>query len=147
MFEIHSRFPWPSCDLSNFANHPFTIRGFSCAGMEGFLQGLKIQNTELQRKMFLIHGRDAHEMGKRFTWKNQTLWFQGTPINRHSEAYIGLVREAYYEMAVQNNSFRRALVATKGKALTHPIGCNDPTKTILTEKEFVDILEEMRNLL
>ncbi|WJZ28103.1 hypothetical protein NCTGTJJY_CDS0224 [Serratia phage 92A1] len=121
--------------------------GLSFGSIEGFLQGLKIQNIKLQNRVFTLVGIEAHRAGQQFSVKNQTLYWQGIPINRHSVAYKELVVSGYYHMALQNKAFREALVHTGTKVLTHPLGSDDPFKTILTEKEFCDILTEMRNLL
>ncbi|QPI13910.1 DNA ligase [Serratia phage 4S] len=145
-FEIRSNFPWPSNALSNFAKHPFVMDGLSFAGMEGFIQGLKIQNVKLQERVFTLVGIEAYRAGQQFTVKNQTVYWRGTPLNRLSEAYDNLVHNAYYHMAFQNKSFRDALVATGDKVLTHPLGSNDKFKTMFTEKEFCDKLTEIREL-
>ena len=44
----------------------------------------------------------------------------------------------------QNERFRAALMASRGRRLYHSQGNTDPFKTILTEQEFCTILTEIR---
>ncbi|MBQ8147060.1 MAG: hypothetical protein IJ039_09770, partial [Clostridia bacterium] len=46
---------------------------------------------------------------------------------------------------LKNESFKKALIDSKGYELSHKIGKHDPRKTILTEKEFLSILNSLRN--
>ena len=123
--------------------------GIQFGGMEGFLQGLKVQNKEEQKKLFLLQGIKAYRVGQSYSWnrKTGTLYYDGQMFSRYSEFYTELVRCAYTQCAIENEKFREALIATKGKVLKHSIGYDDITKTILTEKEFVGFLTEMRELL
>lgn len=41
ILDIHSKKPWPSNQLSNFAEAPFTLDGLRFTCMESFLQSLK----------------------------------------------------------------------------------------------------------
>ena len=45
----------------------------------------------------------------------------------------------------QNERFRSALMSTRGKLLFHSRGEQDSFKTILTEREFCQILTDMRD--
>ncbi|UGO50244.1 hypothetical protein RGZ1_227 [Morganella phage vB_MmoM_Rgz1] len=146
VFDIHSRLPYPSCELSNFAHHPFIVDGVSFGGMEGFLQGLKVEKPALQLELFKLYGLAAYREGQKHNRKSDTLWFKGTPINRHSEAYFRLVKSMYFKMAIQNEKFRKALIDTGDKILIHSIGKTDPMETILTNDEFCGILTEIRTI-
>jgi len=46
--DISSNGKYPSNALSNFAPHPFVVDGVICNSMEGFLQGLKFNNPDMQ---------------------------------------------------------------------------------------------------
>ena len=47
---------YPSNALSNFAPHPFMIDGVECNSMEGFLQGLKFKNPDMQAEVCKLVG-------------------------------------------------------------------------------------------
>jgi hypothetical protein len=50
-------------------------------------------------------------------------------------------------MAEQNESFRRALLATNNAVITHSIGRSKEAETVLTEREFCSRLMALRDLL
>lgn len=140
--DIHSRGSWPSNELSNFTYHPFIMDNQEFASIEGFLQGLKIQDPIEQKRVFKLHGLEAKLAGPKI--KNNTMWYKGTPINRHSEAYKRLLIKAYIHMFNQNKTFRDALAYTGNKKLVHSIGSENIFETILTNKEFCGILMALR---
>lgn len=142
--DISSNRKFPAGALSNFMPYEFTFRGFKCASMEGLLQGLKFENAEKQAKVFQMVGKNAKFIGKRRKWwLDQKLYWQGKPIDRESEEYLTLVKEAFHALAT-NPDFRLALLATGNKRLFHTIGKQIQQETILTEKEFCMILTEIR---
>lgn len=145
--DIGSGEAYPGGVLSNFTPYSFYFRGFHCASMEGLLQGLKFENAEKQARIFEMVGKQAKFKGKkRKWWLDQTLYWQGQPIARKSEEFHMLVIEAFNALAT-NKDFKNALLATGNKRLYHTMGKNDPTKTILTEQEFCQILTELRSRL
>lgn len=138
---------YPSCALSNFAPHPFTFDGVECASMEGFLQSLKFSNPDMQAHVCTLVGKAAKFKGKKKKWyRDQTLYWKGTPIHRESEAYQILIENAYNALFL-NDGFRRALAATGKSTLTHSMGKNKMNETVLTEREFVRNLTRLRDLL
>lgn len=138
---------YPSCALSNFAPHPFTFDGVECASMEGFLQSLKFSNPDMQAHVCTLVGKAAKFKGKKKKWyRDQTLYWKGTPIHRESEAYQILIENAYNSLFL-NDGFRRALAATGKSTLTHSMGKNKMNETVLTEREFVRNLTRLRDLL
>ena len=44
-------------------------RGLSVASMEGFLQGLKFENAEMQKHVFSLIGRRAKSKGAKKSWR------------------------------------------------------------------------------
>lgn len=115
--------------------------------MESLLQGLKFEGVETQNSVFQRVGVKAKLRGKKRKWYlDQTLYWQGTPIKRDSAEYQSLVKEAFEALA-QNTDFQKALLATGDKTLYHTIGKTDPTRTILTEEEFCEILTKVRTAL
>lgn len=142
--DIHSKGKWPSYALSNFYPYEFTFDGVKCGSIEGFLQSLKTNDVRLQE---IVCGLSKKEAKKRSTdtWKKeQNVYWKGRTYNRHGNQFQFLVRRAYRAMLKENPKFRDALLATGAKQLFHTIGNPNPHQTILTEKEFHDILTELR---
>ena len=145
--DISSDGRYPGAMLSNFTPYEFTFRGKRFLSMESLLQGLKFETVETQNGVFERVGVKAKLRGKKRKWYlDQTLYWQGTPIKRVSEEYKNIVREAFYALA-ENIDFQQTLLATGDKRLYHTMGKSDPTRTILTEEEFCDILTEVRTSL
>lgn len=141
--DISSDGSYPGAVLSNFTPYTFTFRGIGFTSMESLLQGLKFEGIETQNSVFQKVGVKAKLRGKKRKWfLDQTLYWQGTPMRRDSEEYRNLVKEAFNALA-ENKDFQQALLATGNKRLYHTMGKNDPTRTILTESEFCDILTEI----
>ena len=143
--DIKSGNGYPSSALSNFAGHRFILDDVQCNSMEGFLQSLKFSNEEMQKHVCTLIGREAKYKGKHKNWwTNQTLYWKGKEYKRKSEEYQNLLDRAYQAMYDQSEKFRKALKATKNATITHSIGKSDPTRTILTEKEFCSRLFALR---
>ncbi len=140
--DIKSGKTYPSCALSNFAPHPFTIDGIECNSMEGFLQSLKFKNSEMQKEVCTLVGFAAKKKGRNKKW-NKFLYWQGKEIDRFGDEYQKLLDRAY-EALCKNTKFRNALMATRVATLTHSIGKRKQKDTILTIKEFCSRLMEIR---
>lgn len=144
--DVGSKAGWPSSALSNFAPHRFVFDGVECVSMEGFLQSLKFDKPHIQTEVCSLVGLQAKRRGQKRNkaWKRvQTLWWKGVPMKRNSAAYQTLLWNAYLELS-KNDSFRRALLATRNAVLTHSIGSRDSSQTVLTEQEFCRILTDLR---
>lgn len=145
---IGSKCGYPGSALSNFAPHRFVYDGVECNSMEGFLQSIKFDKAHIQVEVCKLTGMAAKLRGKsrNKAWQRvQTLWWKGHAIPRQSLQYAIFLRKVYKAMWEQSESFRKALAATKGMALKHPIGHNDTSLTVLTEGEFCKILTELRD--
>lgn len=143
--DIGSGSSYPASALSNFAPHEFEIDGITCASMEGFLQSLKFKDAEMQKYVCTLVGKKAKFKGKKKNWyTDQTLYWQGNSIKRDSEEYQDLIKRAYLSMC-NNDSFRKAIIASGNATFTHSIGKNKTTETVLTEREFVSMLNMCRN--
>lgn len=143
--DIGTKKGYPSEALSNFAPHPFIIDGVQCNSMEGFLQSLKFQSLDMQKYVCTLIGIKAKNKGRKKNWhETQTLYWRGIAYKRDSDEYQALLDRAYNELA-KNKSFRRALLATQNATLTHSIGKNKITETVLTEREFVHRLMKLRD--
>ena len=143
--DIGSGTGYPSAALSNFTPHPFEIDGVLCNSMEGFLQSLKFSNPDMQVEVCKLVGKQAKFKGKKKKWwRTQTLWWRGTEIKRDSAEYQKLLDRAFYALS-QNEGFKKALIATGNATLTHSIGKNDPSTTVLTRQEFCSRLTKIRD--
>ena len=142
--DIGSGTGYPSSALSNFAPHPFTIDEVRCNSMEGFLQSLKFSSIDMQVYVCSLVGKAAKFKGKKKKWwRTQTLYWQGKEYKRDSEEYQQLLDRAFEALAV-NKGFQNALLRTGNATLTHSIGKNDITKTVLTSQEFCSRLTRIR---
>lgn len=145
--DISSGSGYPASSLSNFAPHEFIIDDVKCASMEGFLQSLKFQNPDMQKYVCSLVGKTAKFKGKNKKWqKTGNLYWQGKIIPRNSESYQELLDKAYNALA-QNQSFKKALLATGNATLTHNMGKNKTSETVLTKTEFVSRLTKIRTAL
>lgn len=143
--DIWSTGKYPCNVLSNLYGNAFEINGVKCASMEGFLQSLKYQDANRQREICSMKGKEAKKMTTTTWQKDQIVWWQGAEIHRQGEDFQQLVRRAYKMMFEQNERFRTALMATRGKTLYHSRGSNNSWSTILTRDELCTILMELRD--
>lgn len=142
--DIGSGSGWPAAALSNFAPHPFVIDGVACASMEGFLQSLKFKEPEMQKEVCKLVGKAAKFKGKKKKWwREQTLHWQGQKLKRDSQEYQDLLDKAFLALS-KNTSFQKALLATGDAILTHSIGKNKQSETVLTKQEFCSRLMKIR---
>lgn len=143
--DISSTNGYPSAALSNFAPHPFIFDGVEIASMEGFLQGLKFKNPEMQKYVCTLVGRAAKFKGKDKNWyREQKLYWQGQEFKRDSKEYQILLNRVYNALYQQNEGFRKALEASKPGILTHSIGKTKENETVLTQSEFCGRLMKLR---
>ena len=147
--DIISKGAYPANVLSNFYPRPFVVDGVECASAEGFLQSLKTKDPDLQREVCALWGKQAKSFfrGKwvNVRWKlTGVLYWQGRRIRRRSEKYKRLIQRAYDAM-MADETFRKALMDSGDAELTHSIGKRNPRFTVLTEGEFIDQLNRLRN--
>jgi hypothetical protein len=145
--DIRSGSGYPASALSNFTPHRFVVDGVECASMEGLLQSLKFENVHIQVKVCKLVGKTAKYRGvpRNSAWqRQQTLWWQGTPMGRESQEYQDFLDRVFDAMTNQCESFRNALLATQDAVLTHSIGKNKEADTVLTQREFCSRLMNIR---
>jgi len=144
--DIRSGGNYPSSALSNFAPHPFVIDGVQCNSMEGFLQSLKFESKDMQKYVCSLVGKAAKFKGKNKNWQQkQELYWNGKTYKRDSVEYQNLLNRAYNAL-YQNDGFRKALDASKGCSLTHSMGKNKISETVLTTSEFCSRLTYLRDV-
>lgn len=147
IMDIGSKNAYPSSALSNFAPHPFVYDGVECASMEGFLQGLKFKDPNMQKEICKLVGIKAKNKGKKKNWyTDQTLYWKGVPIKRDSQEYQDLLTGAY-DALFENDGFKKALKAAGDATFTHSIGKRNSHETVLTIREFCSQLNRLRDKL
>ena len=143
--DIHSKAPYPSCALSNFADHPFVLDGVQIRCMEGLLQSLKVP-AECQQELCASEARTAKQIGSSFQWqKNGALFhWNGRYFSRYSKDYRDFLNRAYDALTDQSPDFAAALRETGHCVLWHSIGRFSRKQTCLTTWEFVRQLYRVR---
>lgn len=144
---IHSTAHGIAGELSNLRMRPFSFRGFRCLSIESLLQSFKFQGMDRQAKVCEMAPFPAKEYGRLYGkgWRRRgMLWWAEQPMARESEEYQDILRDVYRTAAQADPRFADALVQSRPHTLTHAIGRSDIYETILTEREFVTILTELR---
>lgn len=142
--DIKSGNSYPSDQLSNLAHHSFIFDGIKIAGMEGLLQSFKSPDINTQKSLCVLSGRLAWKAGQKLDWHStQTLHWNGVSYGRHTDDYQLLLDRAYQALC-SNADFVKALLASGDTTLTHDVGDTDPSRTILTAKEFCSRLTLLR---
>lgn len=137
---------YPAGALSNFARRPFELDGIAIESMEGFLQGLKFKNPDMQAEMCKLFGMKAKKAGAKKNWQtSQTLWWRGEPIKRDSQEYQDLLDRAYNACFYNNPTAQKALLASGNATLKHSVGRTKKKETVLTIREFCSRLERIRS--
>ena len=133
--------------LSNFTERHFIFDGVECASIEGVLQSFKFKDIEEQRKVCALIGIKAKKAGMKTDWRPmQTLYWNGREFPRDSADYQELLDRLFLEVLNQNPAFVSDLYQTGEHKLIHSLGKDDIRKSILTEREFCDRLERMRDI-
>ncbi len=131
----------PEDILSNLCNNDFCFDGVQCGCMESFLQSLKCQDADEQRKICILGGGEIKEHPIYSKETDKTFWWKGRSFERNSPEFEDLIRSAFEAMYLWCGRFRDALMATLGKQLRYD-SCTG--NTILTDQKFCKILIELR---
>ena len=143
--DIISGKSYPASALSNFAPHPFEYDGVEIASMEGFLQGLKFSNPDMQAHICTLVGRAAKKRGAGKNWQRTgKLYWMECQIDRFSPEYQLLLDRVFETLLSQNVSAQNALLATGSAVLKHSIGKKNMKETVLTRSEFCTRLTALR---
>lgn len=147
-WDICYKFNFPYNILCNFTASQFKHDGVKIYSMEGFLQSLKVKDKATQNKICTLPGFLAKKVGnylkKNGKFDRKTVYWQGQEYNRYSKDFAKVIDRAYDSKFKQDRLFRTVLNSSKGRTLTHTIGKSDPNDTILTEKEFIQHLDKLR---
>lgn len=134
-----------SAPLSNLFPHKFIIDGIECISMESFIQSLRVNDVNIQRKICEEYtGYMAYKLRLSLPdWrKDGCVYWQGQKILRHSTEYLKLISKAY-DMLFENDVFRYCLNTHKNCILVHSIGCYNTNETLLTPSEYINELERL----
>jgi len=102
----------------------------------------------MQKHVCTLVGKKAKFKGKKKKWwRDQKLYWLGETIDRHGPEYQILLDKAFGAMFEHSESFRNALKASGKATLAHSMGKNDESKTVLTNREFIRRLTELRSRL
>lgn len=132
--------------LSNFTKRAFVFCDVACAGLEGILQALKCQDSEIQKEICALNGREAKRRGLEFDgWKeSQRLWWDDMAFDRAGREYSNLITDIYDTAYVQDASFKTDLLAIGYEDICHSIGSANMQNTVLTEVEMLYQLNRLR---
>lgn len=142
--DIHSGLPGDAAVLSNLYMKPFIMDNVTYMSLEGFLQSLRFEYATDANRVAMLCGVEAKMAGRNKPIREDRLWYKGEPFNRHSKWYQKLLERAFMCCFAQNTMFQCAISNTRDMVLTHTIGKDDPTQTILTNSEFIGLLMGLR---
>lgn len=140
---------WRGAILSNLANTPFTVNGYTFLSVESALQGIKFFDRQKREWVFKLDGLSALKAGRIITssvddqsevyWDNKRIKYNSTPHRLLIAMFIG-------EKVRQNPKVQEALLMTQGTFIYHDVG-RENSNTSLPEKFYIEILLAQRKLL
>lgn len=134
--------------LSNLFPYEFEFRGKKLSSIEGFFQGIKFKDIDMQNLVLKYSGINAYhvKMASQYNWKETgDVYWQGKAINRFSKEYEDIVDELYIS-AIQNPLYRSALKQCN-KYILHEIGNTQKEETVFTRYEFEKQLNCLKDFL
>lgn len=135
--------------LSNLFPYEFEFRGKKLSSIEGFFQGIKFKDIDMQNLVLKYSGINAYhvKMASQYNWKETGLvYWQGKAINRFSKEYEDIVDELYIS-AIQNPLYRNAIKQCGNKYILHEIGNTQKEETVFTRYEFEKQLNCLKDFL
>lgn len=134
--------------LSNLFPYDFEFNGIKMHSIEGFFQGIKFRDIEMQRGLLKYSGKEALvlQMASDYNWKETgVIYWDGKAVKRDSSEYDDLLIELYVS-AIQNKFYRNALKNCK-LPIIHAIGEIDKSETVFTRYEFEYMLNALHEYL
>ena len=148
--EIKSRIK--NARLSNFSRigkDGFEFDGVYVRGLEGFLQGVKFEDEEIQRENCRLVGAKAWMFGRendKDRWKEkQVVYWKGNPMERGGMEYEVLLEEFFDSVYKGMEVNRDKLLLSGDLVLAHSSGAKEKKDSILSEGEFIGNLVRIRN--
>ena len=137
--------------LSNFSRigkDGMQWNGIYCRGLEGFLQGVKFENREMQEECCSLVGAKAWMFGRNKApdWKvKQVVYWKGNPMERGGMEYEVLLEEFFDSVYKGMEVNRDKLLLSGDLVLAHSSGAKEKKDSILSEGEFIGNLVRIRN--
>ena len=133
--------------LSNLCPYPFVFEEFYCYSIESFIQSLRVKDEVIQKEVCLKTSTFNYSIRDVLgDWRSDGfVYWKGRKISRLSDEYLYLLQRAYIHMYKQNALFRHALSLSNNYVLIHSIGKKDEEDTLLTEGEYISILNMIKN--
>lgn len=125
----------------------FNYGGKNISSVGAFLTAIKVESPEIQDLILKMSQDNLKQISKNITPKYQVrnLYWKGNVIKRDSQEYQNLLDRAYDARYCADFNFRRALKVSKGHKLLHTKGKTDILDTILTQNEFLQRLNSLRD--
>ena len=130
--------------LSNLFHYEFVFRGKNLRSIEGFFQGIKFKDVEMQNMVLEYSGIESNciKVAAERDWKEAgIIYWQGKEIKRDSIEYDEMVDELYIS-AIQNPLYRNILKKID-KPIIHSIGEENKENTVFTRYEFEYMLNAL----
>ncbi|AUC97805.1 hypothetical protein CWS35_28845 [Bradyrhizobium sp. SK17] len=136
---------WRGLALSNFVLSPFVLDGALYASVEGFIQGIKFREDDINRRTaFALSGWPAKYLGD--TADRSGAYWQGRRIPYGSDDHHRLIERAIRARILQCEGLRAALESTAGTTLVHaPAAGVESPATSLPALVFCRILTQLRS--
>lgn len=134
--------------LSNLFPYEFIFEGKKMASIEGFFQGIKFKDINMQNLVLSYSGLPSNhiKIASDYNWKEKgIIYWQGKPIDRYSKEYDDLIDELYIS-AIQNPLYRNVLRKCD-KYILHEMGETNKEDTVFTRYEFEKQLNCLKDFL
>lgn len=152
--EVYVRSRSKNARLSNFSRiglKGFDFDGVYVRGLEGFLQGVKFEDEEMQKECCSLVGAKAWKFGRendKDEWKkSQKLFWKGVEMEREGDEYAVLIEEFFDAVYKGVNVNRDKLLLSGDLRLSHSnsLAHGDRKNTILAHQEFIGNLNRIRD--
>ena len=130
--------------LSNLFHYEFNFYDCDFGSIEGFFQGIKFKDPEVQKLVFKYSGREAVALkdASGYDWTTTgNIYFLGKEIKRDSIEYDNLINELYFR--VLKNPLYRNVLKKCNLPIIHPIGKESKEETTFTRYEFEHMLNSL----
>ena len=145
ILDISFKYTGLAKELSNLYPYQFEMDDIVYESMEAFFVSLKTPDANEKDKIYNMSGFQCWKYGKQFDWKTkQIVYYKNIELNRISSDYNKLIHKAYQHL-FKNENYKNKIIESLPYKLDHTIGYSDPTKTLLTRKEFIFQLETLQN--
>ena len=152
--EVYIRSRSKNARLSNFSRigkDGFEFDGVYVRGLEGFLQGVKFEDEELQRECCSLVGAKAWKFGRendKDKWKEkQVVYWKGIEYSREGDEYAALLEE-FFDSVYKGMEVNRDKLLLSGDLVLDHSGSSAhdrKSKTILAHDEFIGNLNRVRS--